>query len=461
MVVINYPDYKVHNPTTIYGLLMYTAKTHDTLSAFERIDSKLTYGELKDKVLRVSNALISYKDVNILIAVDDPIYFSIAYFSVIISGNIAVLYDSNKINRLKEEIPIAMILSKENIESFLRFEPIQSSKLPTTEVDKLCTILFSSGTTSSPKGIMLSQKNICSNIVSGLEKYKMCLGDRVENLIPYYHAFGLVVDLLAPLLVGATICVPDDKSLFFLQMPIFKPTILNVPPIIAETLAKLIMAKKDVESITGGKLKKILCGGATLNSNISRILRKYNISALGCYGLSECSPCVSVNRDDYYKDGSAGVILNCNQVIIGEDNEILIKGSNVMLGYYNDNEFTKKVIINEFLHTGDLGYIDADGFLYLNGRKNNMIVLNDGTKCIPEFYEQEIIDNTAAEEVLVYSDEKRNATKLYVLIYVSDEKQVDSITRYVQNMDIHHSFDRIDFKFLPLEKTTTGKIRRI
>jgi len=140
--------------------------------------------------------------------------------------------------------------------------------------------------------------------------------DVFYNIIPFSHAFGLVCDLLAPLYVGATICIPDAKSAYLSQMPMFMPTTLNIPPMIAKALYKLIEMKGDTYLITGGALKKVLCGGAALSKELAEVLRKHSINAYGCYGLSEGSPCVSVNRDEFYKDGSAGICLNCNQVKI-------------------------------------------------------------------------------------------------------------------------------------------------
>ena len=307
---------------------------------------------------------------------------------------------------------------------------------------------------------MLSQKNICTNVQSGLEKYLMKKGDRFINLIPMYHAFGLVCDILAPLTVGATIYIIDNKNSFFLKMPKIKPTILNVPPIIAETLLKFIKKSGNVEKVTGGKLKKILCGGAALNKNIANSLRENGILALGCYGISECSPCVSVNRDNYYKDGSAGVLLNCNTVKISNDGEILIKGDNVMLGYYQDDNGTKNVIYDGYFHTGDLGYIDEDGFLFVVGRKSNLIVFEDGTKCVPETIEEKLYQIKSINEVLVYSEIFENRTWLNIDVY-SENKDTSKIKELILLViNGEYPVKNINITSHPLERTSTGKIRR-
>lgn len=211
---------------------------------------------------------------------------------------------------------------------------------------------------------------------------------------------------------------------------------------------------------TGGCLRKILCGGAGLKATVAKELREYGVFAYGCYGLSECSPCVTANRDDYYKDGSAGMPLNCNSITIAEDGEILISGTNVMLGYYNDPEATAKVIIDGVLHTGDLGYIDEDGFLFITGRKSNLIVFSDGTKCSPETLEEQIVINTAAEEAIVYQSDVENRATLCAKIYLQDPSKKESVINFIENTLTRHKFDAIEFTIEPLARNANGKIRR-
>ena len=152
--------------------------------------------------------------------------------------------------------------------------------------------------------------------------------------------------------------------------------------------------------------------------------------------------------------------LNCNTITIAEDGEILISGTNVMLGYYNDPEATAKVIIDGVLHTGDLGYVDEDGFLFITGRKSNLIVFSDGTKCSPETLEEQIVLNTAAEEALVYQSDVENRATLCAKIYLSDISKKGSVINFIENTLTRHKFDAIDFTEEPLPKNATGKIRR-
>ena len=337
---------------------------------------------------------------------------------------------------------------------------INENQLPTPAVDSVCTIIYSSGTTSAAKGIMLSQNNLCSDVIAGLEKYNFSPEDKLIQLIPYYHSFGLVADLLAPLLSGTVICIPDSKAQGLTQMRLFKPTMLNAPPAIVKALLSIADRAGSMDVVTGGKLKKILCGGANLSKELAEKILEWNIKALGCYGVSECSPCISVNRDEYYKYGSAGIPLNCNTIRIAVDGEILISGKNVMLGYYNDFERTSRVIINGEYHTGDLGYLDEDGFLYVVGRKSNMIVFEDGTKCIPEVLEETILTHPAIQEALVYAEKTSGGLKLCVKLFVPNTNAQNEVKAFLTAIPNYQPFYRIIFEKESLQKTATGKIRR-
>lgn len=450
-----YKDYDVKNIDSLKDLIEIMRFEHGTEVAFSCSDGDVSYTDVVDRIMKFANGISKVGYDKIRLDIGNVVNFVSAYIAIILIKKIAFLGESSL--PLSED---TIIIDDTNYLLYIANEPMPLTNTPDPDINAVCTILHSSGTSSEPKGIMLSQKNICSDVVSGLQKYSMKKGDRFINLIPYYHAFGIVCDLLGPLLVGATIYILDDKKLFFSEMPRIKPTMLNVPPIIAERLLKLIKSTQNADMLTGGCLKKILCGGAGLKATIAKELREYNLFAYGCYGLSECSPCVAVNRDDYFKDGSAGVPLNCNTIKIAEDGEILISGTNVMLGYYNDSEATSKVIVDGFLHTGDLGYIDEDGFLFITGRKSNLIVFSDGTKCSPETLEEQIIVNTEAEEAFVYKSHTEERATLCVKIYLPDLSKRESVIDFIENTFKKHRFDMIIFTEEPLQKNATGKIRR-
>lgn len=456
----DYKDYPITKIENLYELLFCGAKLHSSKTAFRRLNGDIPYDQFLSNVLSVSKTLQSYFECFFSISIRDPYLFAVAYFATIITGNVAVLLDDTHSYENIEKPPFTMILTDYLIEQMLSETPIDKNKLPTPVADNVCTIIYSSGTTSAAKGIMLSQSNLCNDVVAGLEKYRFSSEDKLLQLIPYYHAFGLVCDLLAPLLSGTVICIPDNKAQGLAQMRMFEPTMLNVPPAIAEAMLNIAERAGSMDVVTGGKLRKILCGGANLSKEIAVKLQKWNINAFGCYGVSECSPCISVNRDKFFRFGSAGIPLNCNTIRIADDGEILISGRNVMLGYYNDLKRTASVIIDGEYHTGDLGYLDEDGFLFVVGRKNNMIVFEDGTKCIPETLEEKILTHPSIQEALVYAERTSGGMRLCVKLFVPDTDKQKEVHAFLVAIPKYQPFYRICFEKEPLPKTATGKIRR-
>lgn len=458
--MMNYPDYSVNKVSSLLEMLRNSVYLYGDQTVFCRKDKVTTYHQFETSVLRVVSSLNSYRNQYIGLVAKDPQMFAIGFFAVVLTGNIAVLL--NNFNNEKDKLlpPIVVFLTDEELREREKYPIAKYDMLPCLNVEKVCTIIYSSGTMSASKGIMLSQKNLCSNVVAGLEKYQFVAGDRLLQLIPYYHAFGLVCDMLAPIMSGCVICILEDKAYFLSQMSIFQPTVLNAPPAVAEAL--LMMAERfgGMQVITGGHLRKILCGGANIRVEVSNKLLRWGIKALGCYGVSECSPCITVNRDDFYKFGSAGVSLGCNQIRIAKDGEIVVKGDNVMLGYYGDPELTNKVIVAGEYYTGDIGLIDEDGFLYIIGRKNNMIVFEDGTKCIPEKLEALIMECPVIKEVLVYAKNRNGSPELCVLAYVEREDMQETARQHIFSISTNHPFSQLEFTQNPLPKTVTGKIRR-
>jgi len=424
------------------------------LVAFSCTNRNWTFGEFVEQILKLCASLYKKQQNKVQILLKDSVSFASLYFATVAVGKVAVLGEI--------EIPEpddVIVITDNNFLEYVNEVPCSISSIPNPDTKSLCTILHSSGTSSKPKGIMLSQQNLCSVAVGALEKYYVEQGEKTINIIPYYHIFGLVCNLICPLLKGVTIYVIEDKNHFFVKLPQIKPNTLNVPPIIAETILKLIKSTGSVEMITGGKLKKILCGGAGLKANVASELRKFGIYAYGCYGLTECSAGVAISRDDYYKDGSAGVPFNCNEVFIANDGEILVRGNSVMLGYYRDPEATEKAIVDGVLHTGDLGYFDEDGFLFVTGRKSNLIVFSNGMKCCPEALEEKIMANSPAEEVVVYKS-KNDRPTLSTKIYVSAKEHACKVKAYIENNLTDYYFDLIEFTLEPLPRNANGKIRR-
>ena len=234
---------------------------------------------------------------------------------------------------------------------------------------------------------------------------------------------------------------------------------MYLPPILVDAIYNMLKKTKDFENTTGGKLKKILCAGARLNDAVNDEFEYYGLRAFSAYGLTECSPCVTMNRDKYFKKGSVGLPLSCCAVSI-EDGEVVVEGSNVMLGYYNEYKTTENTIINNRIYTGDLGYIDDDGFLFLIGRKNNLIVFEDGTKLIPELIEKKLNQVASVMESLVEPIMLDNRTKIRITVVCEKHIYRQNIFDCLEQLDVLAKVEEIIFREDELEKNVLGKIIR-
>lgn len=223
----------------------------------------------------------------------------------------------------------------------------------------------------------------------------------------------------------------------------------------------------------GGNLDTIICGGAPLNSKYISGFRDFGINLLNGYGITECSPVVSVNRNKHYKDGSVGLILNeCRVKIDSPDKngegEVCVKGSIIMQGYYKMDEETKAVIKDGWFHTGDLGYVDKDNFLYITGRKKNLIILSNGENVSPEELENILQNIPLVNEVIVYEKDFKIIAEVYPdMEYVEKNNIMDiqlslnsSVAEINKELPKFKQINVVVVRDTEFEKTTTKKIKR-
>ncbi len=373
-----YPHYGAPRFARFAEMLAALAERFGEGVAFEGPDGgRVTYRALVDGIAREQGALTRAGAGRFVDVRDtDPARFAVRYLAVVSSGRCAVLCPLGDAQR--------RVLASG----------------PGGVPEGVCTLIASSGTSGSPKVAMLTEEGLLADLASGLELYEFARGARYAKLLPYTHAFGLVCDLLAPLATGGTVAVPSSPLAFATELPRLAPAALNVPPRAAGMLADLL----DKGAYRLPSLAKMLCGGAGLPAGVTQRLRAHGIEAFGCYGLTECSPCVSVNRDGWHKDGSCGVALRCNEVRASEDGELLVRGANVMAGYLGAPDLTARRIRDGWLHTGDLGHVDEGGFLHVDGRLDDVIVLADGTTVAPEPLERALEAHPAVRQALVYGE---------------------------------------------------------
>ena len=323
----------------------------------------------------------------------------------------------------------------EDSENYLLYEP---------QGEELACIFFTSGTSGRSKGVMLTHGNIASEIYG-----PSCLfdpeGDSTCAVLPFHHAFGLNVAILMAYNYGVTIFI--NKSLKRVKEDILlaRPQVLMLVPMFIEVFYKQIMEGikksgkmdkvrkgvrlsnlmlkvgidkrrtffKEILDNFGGELKYIISGGAHLDPFYVKAFRDWGIEIRNGYGTTECSPCVAIKRNYYNRDGSVGQLIEGTQARAAEDGEIQLKGSVVMKGYYNDPEATAEVLQDGWYSTGDLGYVDKDGFLFLTGRKKNLIILSNGENISPEELENDLHLDPAVNEVLVYDKDSKIIAEIY------------------------------------------------
>lgn len=368
-------------------------------------------------------------------------------------------------------------------------------KFPQINAYNLFEIVFTSGTTGESKGVMLTQANIAANVWQGLQQVNLeHEKDVVLSILPLNHVYELTCTYLCMIFKGVPICICSGKKYLQREIKEYSPTVMFVVPLVAETLYKkielsaknlnktkafhfitkmnsiLYHIKMDISGIfldevktaLGGRLRALVCGGAKLDEEL---VKKYNgigITMIRGYGLTECSPLLSVNLDYYQKSNSVGKIVEGCEVK-SVDGELWAKGISVSQGYYNNEKATLESFENGWFKTGDLGYIDKDGFIYITGRKKNLIILDNGENVSAEELESYIYKIDGVAEVLVYG--KNNS--IIAEIYLDPERkdiELDIINKEIsainKKLPIYKNIDNFIFRKKPFEKTTTQKIKR-
>lgn len=311
------------------------------------------------------------------------------------------------------------------------------------DTNKLASIVFTSGTTGKGKGVMLSQANIGLDMTLGM--YNFDITKKTLHVLPPHHTFGSTVNYVGHLSQGCEVYISSGIKHVSDEIREQQPTHLILVPAFLEVMNKKIWAAarkggkegllkgmmalsnflrkfgidirrtlfKSVLAPFGGKLEMIICGGAKLDEDIIRTFDSIGITVLNGYGITECAPLISANRNKYQKPGSVGTpILACRVKIDNPDEngegEICVKGPNVMLGYFNNPEATAEVFDKDgYFHTGDYGRLDEEGWIYITGRKKNLIILSNGKNIYPEELEADLQKIEGVSEVVVYAGESK------------------------------------------------------
>lgn len=379
------------------------------------------------------------------------------------------------------------------------------------DVNKLASIVFTSGTTGKGKGVMLSQANIGLDMTLGM--YNFDITKKTLHVLPPHHTFGSTVNYVGHLSQGCEVYISSGIKHVSDEIREQQPTHLILVPAFLEVMNKKIWAAarkggkegllkgmmalsnflrkfgidirrklfKSVLKPFGGKLEMIICGGAKLDEDIIRTFDSIGITVLNGYGITECSPLISANRNKYQKPGSVGTpILACRVKIDNPDEngegEICVKGPNVMLGYFKNPEATAEVFDKDgFFHTGDYGRLDEEGWIYITGRKKNLIILSNGKNIYPEELEADLQKIEGVSEVVVYAGESKvQKDKITIVAEIYPDFDLlkargvenpqsyfdDQVKLINSKLPVYKAIKRVKLRDTEFQKNTSRKIVR-
>lgn len=337
---------------------------------------------------------------------------------------------------------------------------------------QLATILFTSGTTGKSKGVMLSHRNLVDNAVC--LDMKIPAGTISMTLLPINHVYCLTMDIIKGLHIGLVICINDSIMHVQRNMKLFKPEIVLLVPLVIESIygklkdaGSLIPKKMVAKAAFGGNLRIICSGGAYLDPDYVDKFKEYGVTILQGYGMTECSPVISTNLEWENKKGSVGKLLpNCEAKVV--DEEIWVRGSSVMQGYYKMPEQTAETLEDGWLKTGDLGYVDEDDFVYITGRRKNLIILANGENVSPEELENQLSRSALVKEILVREKDKVIEAEIFPDYEYAKKKHVKDIQGklqelvdgFNQDMPVYKRIYSLIVRETEFEKTPSKKIKR-
>lgn len=500
--------YKVREFSTIKELLNQTCELYGERNAFEiklRDSSKLiTFNEYIDDINALGTALLSmgYKGKHLAISANNRYEWCLSYMAIINGIGVAVPIDKELLfpdingilntsdselifcdkhllkvlerENMNPDIKIVCFDYEEDTDGILSFSKLLAKgkemlKAGETEYldavidpDKMCSLLFTSGTTGTAKGVMLCHRNFCFEVKSAMSIVKIYPEDTGISMLPLHHTYESTIILFFAPYCGAKVTFCEGFKYVLKNMKEFSPSIFVAVPLILETVHRRLMQKikakphgeflfkfgskvckvagmvgidlrkiffKEIQEAFGGNMRLIICGAAPIRPEILRDFEAFGIQILFGYGLTECAPLAVMNNDKLHLAESVGLALPGTQAkIIDPDpqtgaGELCVKGQMVMLGYYNNPEATAEVIDEDgFFHTGDLAKLDDKGRVYISGRIKNVIVTENGKNIYPEELEYHLSLNPLVNEVMVYAEESdKGETLVKCSIFPDDE----------------------------------------
>lgn len=528
-----------------------TAQFKDEIAFSIKINKKIkdiTFNEFKNTVQSLGEGLLNLGLSNKKIALLSPDRYEwcCSYFAIATSGNIIVPLDAmlphaellrlikeskvaaiifdKKFSSLVEDITFVQYLicmdyseNKNNVLSYqnivhsgrkLLSSPNSKYKKIIIDNDKLSVLIYTSGTTSNPKAVMLSQENICSNVSAMTTLIKKEPNDSILVFLPLHHTLACTASFLFCYYIGFRLCFADSIKDIGKNLKEYNISGLVCVPAVLELIYKQIIKGvkksgkyipfkilcgisnflmffhidlrrklfKEVLNNISPNMRTIIYGSAATDSKVIHLFNTIGIDMLQGYGLTETAPVISCESDKYHKEtGSSGFPLYNEEVKIDSKNgekigEILVKGPNIMLGYYNNKTETDKVFKDGWFCTGDLGYLGKDGSLFVTGRKKDLIVLSNGKNVFPEELEALLNKIELVSESMIYEKDDKILAKIVYsketaehlhLTYDEIYKEIDAKIKNInKNLPVYKYIREFSLTDKPLIKTTTQKIKR-
>lgn len=479
---------------------------------------KYTYSKAKEKIFSLASHLLDLgikKGDRVVIYSENCPEWAISYLAITSIGAVVVPIDimlsKDEIKPLVSHCGAALIilsrkgkgklqekisrleLNMEEIDN-LKFSELKFDKIPLLDSD-LATILYTSGTTGKSKGVMLTHNNIMSNVLSIARSIKVGPGDNFLSVLPLHHTFESTCGFLAPFYMGCSITYAESLKSYQLlrNMQETGVTIMCGVPLLYQLFYNGVMraieskpwilrffAKFAVKKKFGGKIRFWVCGGAAIDPAVLKGFKKFGITILQGYGLTESAPILACNTLVHNRIGSVGKILPGVEIKLSEKGEILARGPNIMQGYYKESGLTADVLVDGWLYTGDIGSFDQDGYLYITGRSKDVIVTGSGVNVYPDEIEFQIrklqgVKDACVVGSLIKSGVRSGMEEVWSIIIPDMDyfKQMnvqsnDVIDRTVKNnvfalneeLAEHKRIANVIVRYDDFPKTTTKKVKK-
>ncbi len=561
----DYPLYPVQHIASLQDLVLVGATKHPDRLALQDLNdtpiNRLTYAGLREAVLRFARALrrvgLNERD-HIAVIGDNRVQWVVAYLAAHAGNFVVVPIDKslseNEIVTVLHASDARAVVFSEHFRSTIvssaytaknldvlvdmdapaaqgkvhsmaelvakETDPVTNDDLPAVDPDAPAVISFTSGSMGRAKGVVLSQRNVASNLMDMLAMIELTPEDRFLSVLPIHHLYECTCGVLCPLLAGASVSFARNLKTVVEDLQTVHATVLLGVPLLYEKMYRRIAAAineskvasrlippmralaaagetvglaglrktlfRSIHERLGGAIRILVVGGAAPDPEVARGMRSFGFQFVQGYGLTETSPIVALNRLRKLRDDAAGIPLPSVKVRIVDPDaegigEIAVQGPSVMLGYYKMEEATNKVLRDGWFFTGDLGRFDADGFLHVSGRKKNVIVASNGKNVFPEELEDRVNAIPVVLESVVHGVKTASGSEEIRVMVVPDaeeflrlangddremtrdwiEQVIDQEIRALnRKLPLYKQIRRVEVKEHEFEKTTTHKIKR-